>query len=220
MLSKKIQGLSSGACSLRAIFTGSDKSVFKGRRSVRMRTSKNKFAGVSSKVKAVRRILETNSNSTVIWVDATVHISKLLNLSGQALDGKDFLLARNGVRQRSVNIGVMVMRNTKGMLNILNKAVELIEKYGMWDQAVFNCLLLVNKNCTLGGKDAPNAAYIKWGYLSTQEVTVLKTTHKCQVLKERPAIIKFIGYDRQKMDCMKRYRQMDRQMDRLSQAAL
>ena len=160
-------------------------------------------------MKAVRSILESNENSTVIWVDATVHISKVLNLSGE-LAGKDFWFARNGARQRSVNIGVMVMRDTKGMRGLLDRAVELVEKYGLWDQAVFNCLLQVDKSCTFGGVDTPNAVeYVQWGYLPAQKVTVLKTTHKCPILNPIPAIVKFIGYDRKKMECMKRYQRKE-----------
>jgi len=125
------------------------------------------------------------------------------------LKEKEILFVKEPSRAKSINLGVIAIRNSVKTRELFSRLTEYIHR-GYWDQGVMCCMLNrpTRHDCT-----HISNFKIRWGYLPDRFAQVKKLRHSssCVPLKTKnlPIIVKFtISKDEvqyKRMQCLRNY---------------
>ena len=179
---------------------------FRGRKK-----DENKFQGNGVKISTVlEHISSLPSNSTFLWMDATVilpdeHFPSFEML--ELLSDNDIVVAGESGKKK-VNIGVLLMKNTVATQEFFRRVLSMVNE-GHWDQGVASCLL--NKKTKYKCKGISRFRDINYRFFPASIVDVegIFSSSECrhkiakmQGLLSPPSIIKLVGIKSPRDDCI------------------
>mmetsp|Transcript_2336 Transcript_2336/g.4726 ORF Transcript_2336/g.4726 Transcript_2336/m.4726 type:complete len:368 (-) Transcript_2336:295-1398(-) len=199
---------------LNARYAGLDDSSFLNRHKSKLLFG-HKFIGVTAKLDALVDAVKRNQGNVFIWVDDTVVMRREMP-SSEILGDNDLLLLREIHWPKSfINVGAIVLRGSPTVLRMLQDAVVQVARRGFLDRVVLSCFLSrkhTPKRYTqqVCSKLASYDQTVKWGFLPCSAGVVVPS-QECQPREcddgEPPRLLKFIGSDSEKMNCLRKLQQ-------------
>ena len=179
----------------------------------RRQNNENKFQGNGVKIATVlEHISSLPSNSTFLWLDATVILPGRRFPSFEVLDllnDNDLVVAGESGKKK-VNIGVLLMKNTVATHKFFRRILSKVHE-GHWDQGVASCML--NKKTKYKCKGISRFRDIKYRFFPSSIVDVegIFTSSDCRlkIMKPQkvpsPSIIKLVGIKSARDKCISHF---------------